>query len=64
MTYKIVRVFANSGKKLTLFTGLRLVEAQKYCSNPETSSATATDWAARQLTKEVGPWFDAYYREE
>lgn len=64
MTYKIVRVFANNDKKLTLLTGLTLVEAQTYCRDPETSSTTATGRTQCQLTDEAGPWFDAYYRED
>jgi len=62
-TYKIVRLFANSGKRLTLLTGLTLREAQQYCRDPETLSSTATRPTLVQLTQEAGPWFDAYYEE-
>lgn len=63
-TYKIVRLFALSDKRLTLLTGLTLTEAQKYCADPETSSTTATRPTMVQLTREAGPWFDAYYEED
>jgi hypothetical protein len=59
MSYKIVRMFFKGGKR-TIKTGLTLEQAQKHCSDPETSSKTATKYAARKRTEMRGPWFDGY----
>lgn len=61
-TYKIVRGYFRGGRR-TIKTGLTLEEAQAHCSNPETSSRTATSAAARRRTAERGPWFDGYTEE-
>jgi len=44
-------------------TGLTLDEAQAHCSDPETSSSTATSVKALELTATHGPWFDGYDNE-
>lgn len=61
-TYKIVRGYFHGGRR-TIKTGLTLEEAQEHCSNPETSSRTATSATARRRTAERGPWFDGYTEE-
>jgi hypothetical protein len=59
--YKIVRYFQSEHKnKRTIRTGLTLAEAQEHCSDPETSSATATKAAGRKRTRLHGAWFDGY----
>ena len=50
-------------QKKVLQTGLTLEEAQRHCSDPETSSHTATSAEAKRRTEEHDPWFDAYYKE-
>jgi hypothetical protein len=66
-TYKIVRSFmvASSSlrKRRAIRTGLTLEEAQAHCRDPETSSKTATNSAAKARTKRYGPWFDSYTEE-
>lgn len=62
-TYKIVRMFMNSGNR-TIATGLTLEAAQAHCSNPETSSKTATSSTAKARTRRSGPWFDGYSEEK
>ena len=62
-TYKIVRHFFNTNRKRTIDTGLTLEQAQAHCSNPETSSSTATGAAAKARTRKHGPWFDGYSKE-
>lgn len=64
MTYRIVRMYQNRmvGRR-TITTGLTLEHAQARCSNPETSSRTATSMAAKNRTKHRGPWFDSYEEE-
>ena len=57
--YKIVRYFSN-GSNRTIYSRLTLEEAQAHCRNPETSSSTATGYAARKRTEQHGPWFDGY----
>ena len=60
MAYKIVRFYHKSNKKVTIAKGLTLAEAQAHCRNPETSSKTATTYAARKRTETKGPWFDGF----
>lgn len=57
--YKIVRRFYNRGKRV-IKRNLTLEQAQKHCSDKETSSRTATGYQARMRTKKYGPWFDGY----
>lgn len=60
--FKIIRFYQRGGSR-TLITGLSLAEAQAHCSNPETSSSTATGYRERKRTAERGPWFDGYDHE-
>lgn len=63
-TYRIVRFFRDAGiRRRTIYTGLTLEEARAHCSDPDTSSGTATSSAARARTRKVGAWFDGYERE-
>ena len=62
MSYKIVRHYQKSTNR-TVESGLTLEEAQAHCSNPETSSRTATSAAARARTRKHGAWFDGYTEE-
>ena len=62
--YKIVRMYFNQKYPTrTIKRGLTLEEAQAHCSDPETSSKTATNSRARRLTAQRGPWFDGYEQE-
>jgi len=59
--YKVVRVYFNRpGYKRTILDRVTLEQAQKHCSNPETSSSTCKSAAGRARTKRLGPWFDCY----
>lgn len=60
MSYRIVRNYFNSYRKREMARYLTLEEAQAWCSDPETSSSTATGVAARARTRKLGPWFDSY----
>lgn len=62
MTYKIVRLYFN-GRPRTIKRGLTLEQAQRHCSDPETSSSTCKGSVGRRRTKALGPWFDGYDRE-
>lgn len=63
-TYKIVRCYRNAGiRSRTMRTGLTLEQAQAHCSDPETSSKTATSKNAMATTRRVGAWFDSYTEE-
>lgn len=57
--YKIIRHYFNGGKRV-IMTGLNLQQAQDWCSDPETSSSTATSSRAKARTRRMGPWFDGY----
>ena len=59
MSYKIIRFFFNGGKRV-IKRGLTLEEAQRHCSDPETSSSTCKLAVNRRRTKARGPWFDGY----
>lgn len=63
VTYKIVRMFRDSNKRMIVKTGLSLEEAQEHCRDPETSSSTATGLVEQSLTRNFGPWFDGYEEE-
>ena len=59
--YRIVRCYQHSDiPRRTIKTGLTLEEAQAHCSDPQTSSKTATSSKAKTRTRLFGPWFDAY----
>jgi len=58
--YNIVRFYANSYRHRIIRERVTLEEAQRYCSDPETSSSTATSAAARRRTRRIGLWFDGY----
>lgn len=60
--YKVVRFYFNRpwGYARTILDRVTLSEAQAHCSDPETSSRTATSPAARARTRRSGPWFDGY----
>lgn len=62
-TYKIVRLFRDSGRSVVIKTGLTLEQAQAHCSDPETNSSTCTKKAGKQRTRRSGPWFDGYKAE-
>lgn len=63
-TYKIKRLYFDESKPArTIKRGLTLEQAQAHCSDPETSSSTATKAAAKRRTEQHGPWFDAYESE-
>ncbi len=57
--YKIVRMYFQGGSRV-IKRGLTLEEAQKHCSDPETSSSTCTTAVGKARTRRMGPWFDGY----
>jgi hypothetical protein len=64
VTYRIRRNYADDGiESEVLKRGLTLEEAQAHCSDPETSSRTATGVLEVELTQRVGTWFDSYSKE-
>lgn len=73
-TYKIIRFFANDGRRdrkgnpfqwenEVRARGLTLEEAQAHCKDPETSSRTAKRGPAVSMTNARGSWFDGYEEE-
>lgn len=60
MSYKVVRMFRDSGTRRTLKRGLTLAEAQAHCNDPETSSSTCKGPKNKRRTYRNGPWFDGY----
>ena len=64
MTYRIVRLYKDAvTRRRVIARGLTLKEAQAHCSDPETSSSTATTPEAKARTAKLGPWFDGYESE-
>lgn len=57
--YHIIRFYQNHTSRV-IRRGLTLAQARKHCTNPETSSRTATSAAAKARTRKLGPWFDGY----
>ena len=62
-TYRIVRMYRDAKASERITGGLSLEEAHAHCSDPETSSSTATSPEAQRRTLEYGPWFDGYEEE-
>jgi len=63
-TYRIVRFYADPGiEREIICEGLSLEEAQDHCSDPETSSKTATSSEAMARTSARGSWFDGFTEE-
>lgn len=60
MSYRIVRFYQSGYARRTVRTGLTLDQAQRHCSNPETSSSTCTKRSNQRRTERMGPWFDGY----
>jgi len=59
--YNIVRLYKDAAiRRRVLEYSVTLEEAQKHCSDPETSSSTCTSSVGKRRTKRIGPWFDAY----
>ena len=62
--YNIVRFYKNAGiRRRIISRGLTLEEARAHCSNPQTSSRTATTGTAGSRTRRLGAWFDGYEPE-
>jgi hypothetical protein len=62
-TYRIVRNYQQDHDSEVIVRGLTLEQAQDHCSDPETSSRTATEPAALERTERMGAWFDGYTEE-
>lgn len=59
--YRIVRFYRDAGIRRRVIRRVpTLTLAQAHCSDPETSSSTATGRVARARTRRVGAWFDGY----
>ncbi len=58
--YKVQRLYFKGHPKRTIIKRCTLEEAQRHCSDPETSSKTARSATARRRTQRLGPWFDSY----
>lgn len=63
-TYKIIRFFRDSERRMTIKTGLTKALAQEHCNNPETSSSTCTSAEGKRRTRRSGPWFDGWAEEK
>lgn len=61
--YKIVRFYRDGTPSCTIRRGLTREEAEAHCSDPETSSRTATSSTARARTRKHGAWFDGFTTE-
>ncbi len=60
-TYNVKRMYRDHPEKNRILKrGLTLEEARAHCSDPETSSSTATSTRARNRTARLGPWFDGF----
>jgi hypothetical protein len=59
--YRIVRHYFRGGRRV-ISRGLTRAEAEAHCSNPETSSSTATG-PGRRIARRVGAFFDGFEAE-
>lgn len=62
-TYKIVRFFFATDRRVTWKKGLTLEQAQAHCADPESSSKTGVTKISRQRTQRYGAWFDGFAEE-
>jgi hypothetical protein len=64
MSYEIRRFFLNEAPGGGLYEVVGHVEtreeAKEHCSDPQTSSRTATDPDLVKLTEQFGAWFDGF----
>lgn len=59
--YRIVRFYKDPNRsRRTIRDRVTLSEAKAHCSDPETSSSTATSATARRRTARLGDWFDGF----
>lgn len=64
-TYTITRFFRDPrNPSQVLHRGLSLEEVQEHCSDPESSSSTATSPEAQARTTQFGDWFDGFCQED
>ena len=62
--YHIVRFYRDAAiRRRIISRGLTLKEARTHCSNPQTSSRTATAGTALIRPRRLGAWFDGYELE-
>lgn len=59
-TYRILRFYERDHPTEVIKENVSREEAIAWCSNPETSSRTATSPEARARTARYGNWFDGY----
>lgn len=62
-SYKVIRMYEIGRRSQVLARGMTQAEAQAWCSDPETSSSTATSAAAKRRTARYGRWFDGWTKE-
>jgi len=59
--YNVVRFYQSAGiRRRIILERVTLEEAQRHCSDPETSSSTCRGSWARRRTRLYGAWFDGY----
>lgn len=58
--WEVVRHFFRSNRKQVVAVFLTEEQAQRWCSDPETSSSTCKGKVGRARTRRSGPWFDGY----
>jgi hypothetical protein len=64
-TYKIVRLYQRDPlKRQVIMHNVTLTQAREHCNDPDTSWNTCTHPEGKRRTRECGPWFDAYFKEE
>ena len=63
---KVIRFYRDDDELngTVVMRGLTLEQAQAHCSDPESSSSTATSPEAVARTAQHGPWFDGYDDDE
>lgn len=59
--YNIVRFYKDAGiRRRIVKERVTLEEAQRHCSDPETSASTCTSKVGKARTRRYGMWFDGY----
>lgn len=58
--YKVMRIFRDRPRKVTIYDRLTLEEARQICADDESSSISCKGSVGKARTRKYGPWFDAY----
>jgi hypothetical protein len=63
-TYTVYRFFQGPTEKQVILERVSLDAAKAYCSDRNASSGSATRPELIEVTRQYGPWFDGFQKDE